>query len=197
MVLFLPKIIEQGMSLVAGAFIIAAQAILIWDVVKRKISPGLLSWFGWGLLMGTSLISQIIDKGWQWNQTGLLCSAIGCIFIFATAWVYNNYLMKKSDWSFLILGLVCMIIYLISKDPWLTTGFAILADFIVGIPTLRHAWINPASQKTSAWTLGFISWIFSLILCIGHSWLYALFPIYLFIYNGAMIALTHRKAASS
>ncbi len=197
MLLFLPAFVEQSTSFIAGALIIAAQVILIRDVIKRKISPGLLSWFGWGLLMGTSLVAQIIDKGWQWNQMGLLCSAAGCMFIFTTAWITKNYLMKRSDWSFLFLGLICMIIYLLSKDPWLTTGFAILADFIVGIPTLRHAYTNPASQKTTAWTLGFISWIFSLILCFGHTWLYAMFPIYLFIYNGAMIALTREKVAGS
>ncbi|MBC8047169.1 MAG: hypothetical protein H7Y00_10265 [Fimbriimonadaceae bacterium] len=192
MFIFLPSFAERSLGFVAGAFIIIAQIILLRDVYKRKISPGLLSWLGWASLMGISLIAQIFGKGWQWSLTGLLLSTLGCFAIFFTAWALKNYLVKKTDWIYLILGLICLLIYLASKDPWFTTGFAILADFIVGIPTLQHAYKNPASQKTSAWMFGFISWMFSLILCIGHSWLYAFFPIYLFLYNGVMIYLTRR-----
>ena len=100
-------------------------------------------------------------------------------------------ILRLETW-FPFLGLICLGIYFISKDAWITTVFAILADFIVGIPTLKHAYNNPLSQKSNAWLLGFIAFTFSLIICIGHSLLYALFPIYLFLYNGAMLVLTHR-----
>ena len=178
------------LSFLAGIFIFAAQITLVVDVFKRKISPSLLSWLGWALLIGTGFVAQVVEQGWEWSLLGLLLSTLGCFVIFFTAWILKNYLMVKSDWRFLILGLLCLVIYFISKDAWITTIFAIVADFIVGIPTLIHAHKNPVSQKSNAWMLGFVSWIFSLILCIGHSWLYALFPIYLFLYNGAMVYLT-------
>ena len=183
----------QTISLIAGLFIVTAQFVLWRDVYKRKISPGLLSWFGWFLLMGVSLIAQILVDGWKWSLTGLAMSAFGCFVIFTTALLMKNYLLKNSDWIFLFLGLICLILYLISKDAWITTGFAILADFVVGIPTLIHAYRNPLSQKSKAWMLAFISWSFTLILCIGQPLLYALFPVYLFLYNIAMLILTNRK----
>lgn len=190
--LFSP-IVQHILSLIAGAFILSAQIILIRDVVKKKIQPGLLSWAGWFLLMGTGLLSQILEGGWEWSLVGLLLSVIGCFAIFSISLFLKNYLLKKSDWYFLVLGLVCLLIYIASKDAWLTTGFAILADFIVGIPTLIHAYQNPKSQKTFAWTLGFVSWSITLLLCVGHSWLYAFFPVYLFLYNGVMILLTAKR----
>lgn len=180
-------------SFVAGGFIAAAQIMLVVDVFRKRFTPSLLSWLGWGILMGTGLISQVLEQGWEWSQTGLLFSTIGCMVIFSTAWANKNYLMVRADWKYLWLGLICLVIYFISQDAWITTIFAILADFIVGIPTLLHAYRNPISQKSKAWMLGFISWTFSLLLCIGHSWLYALFPIYLFLYNGAMVVLTAKK----
>ena len=183
----------QSISLVAGLFIISAQFILWRDVYKRRISPGILSWFGWFLLMGVSLIAQILVDGWKWSLTGLTMSAVGCFVIFTTALLMKNYLLKNTDWVFLFLGLICLIIYLISKDAWITTGFAILADFVVGIPTLLHAYRNPSSQKSKAWMLAFISWLFTLILCVGQPILYTLFPVYLFLYNVAMLILTNRK----
>ena len=106
----------QSISLVAGLFIISAQFILWRDVYKRRISPGILSWFGWFLLMGVSLIAQILVDGWKWSLTGLTMSAVGCFVIFTTALLMKNYLLKNTDWVFLFLGLLCLIIYLISKD---------------------------------------------------------------------------------
>jgi len=178
------------LSFLAGAFIFAAQVTLVVDVFKKKFHPSLLSWLGWALLIGTGFISQVVEQGWEWSQIGLLLSTLGCLVIFFSAWILKSYLMVNSDWRFLILGLLCLVIYFVSKDAWITTIFAIIADFIVGIPTLIHAHQNPVTQKSNAWMLGFVSWIFSLLLCFGHSWLYALFPIYLFLYNGAMVYLT-------
>jgi len=193
MFLFIISHGAQTTSLIAAIFIVTAQFILWRDVYKRKISPGILSWFGWFLLMGVSLVAQILVDGWKWSLTGLAMSAFGCMVIFTTAFTMKNYLLKNSDWIFLFLGMMCLILYLISKDAWITTGFAILADFVVGIPTLLHAYRNPISQKSKAWMLAFISWSFTLILCIGQPFLYALFPIYLFLYNIVMLVLTNRK----
>lgn len=193
MLFILTDTTEKIVSFVAGGFIIAAQVVLVIDVLRKKLKPSILSWVGWALLMGTGLISQILEKGWEWSQIGLLCSALGCVCIVISAWLRNYYLLVNSDFRYLILGLVCLGIYFISKDAWITTIFAILADFIVGIPTLIHAYKNPQSQKSVAWSLGFISFSFSLILCIGQLYLYALFPVYLFLYNGAMVLLTHSK----
>ncbi len=193
MLSFLPLWLEKVFSVVAAIFIVTAQVIFVRDIFRRKIKPSVLSWIGWALLMGTSMVSQIYSMGWAWSLTGVVFSTIGCLFIFVTSLSLNQYLIKKTDWKFLALGLICVIIYYTSKDPWLTTCFAILADLAVGIPTLMHAWKDPHTQKSIAWKLGFISWIFSLILCIGHDWLYALFPIYLFLFNGIMIFFTERK----
>ncbi|MBX7107786.1 MAG: hypothetical protein K1X61_03960 [Chitinophagales bacterium] len=184
------SVTEQYISFVAGLLIIAAQLILLRDVYQGKMRPSLLSWLGWALLMGTSLLSQIAGIGWQWSLTGLLLSTIGCFAIFFLSFIINNYQVSKGDGVFLLLGLVCLCIYVVSEDPVITTVFAILADFVAGIPTILSAYKKPEMQKTSAWYFGFISWSFSLLLCFGHEWLYALFPVYLFLYNGAMVYLT-------
>lgn len=193
---FFPPLLEKLIGLFAGSLIFSAQVILLKDVIQRKISPNLLSWIGWALLMGTSLVAQVLSKGWQWSLTGLMLSTIGCMMIFTFALALKNYLIKKADWYFLVLGLICLGIYLSSKNAWLTTCFAILADVIVGFPTIQNAYKNPTSQKTIAWLLGLVSWSFSLLVCMGHSLVYALFPIYLFGFNGLMFYLTNRKMAT-
>ncbi|MFT4602782.1 MAG: hypothetical protein ACI857_002969, partial [Arenicella sp.] len=87
--------------------------------------------------MGTGVISQIIQEGWDWSHSGVLLSAIGCAAIAVTAVIAKNYTLEKKDWVFLLIGILCLLIYMISKDALITTIFAIVADFVIGIPTLK------------------------------------------------------------
>jgi hypothetical protein len=132
--------------------------------------------------MGTGVGSQIIEKGWDWSHTGVILAAVGCGMIAATALLKKNYLLEKRDWLYLLIGLLCLLIYMISKDAWITTIFAILADFVTGIPTLKKAYHNPQSERSVAWMFSLATWSISLIICFHHGLIYALFPIYLFVY---------------
>ncbi|HXO75069.1 MAG TPA: hypothetical protein VN824_07550, partial [Puia sp.] len=77
--------IERGVGVVAGMVIFSAQVIYLVNTLKGKIRPSVLSWLGWALLMGTSLVSQIVGKGWQWSLTSILCSTIGSLAITSAA----------------------------------------------------------------------------------------------------------------
>jgi hypothetical protein len=182
--------VEKFIGLLAGVVIGSAQLIYLSNTLKKKISPSVLSWIGWACLMGTSLLSQVIGKGWQWSMTGILCSTIGCFAIAMVAFFSRNYSFKKSDLNFLAVGLVCIVIYLLSDDPWVTTVFAVIADAALGIPTIRKAYKDPASEKSVAWILGVISSVLALSICLHHDLIYVLFPGYLFLFNGGMVYLT-------
>ena len=182
--------IEKYIGLLAGIVIGSAQVIYLFNTFKRKISPSVLSWLGWALLMGTSLVAQIIGKGWQWSMKGILCSTIGCFTIAATAYFSKNFSFRKSDFNFLLFGLVCVGIYLLSTNPWITTIFAIIADAVLAIPTIRKAYKDPASERSPAWILGVVSSTLALLICIHHDWIYVLFPAYLFLFNGLMACIS-------
>jgi GNAT superfamily N-acetyltransferase len=182
--------LEKYLGVLAGLVIGSAQLIYLLNGLKRKVTPSVLSWFGWACLMGTSLVAQVIGKGWQWSMTGILCSTVGCIVIAGVAFFSGNYSFRKVDLSFLVVGLICVAIYLLSSDPWITTIFAIIADAALGIPTIRNAVRAPKMERSAAWVLGVVSSTLALIICIHHDWIYVLFPGYLFLFNGTMTVLT-------
>jgi hypothetical protein len=171
----------------------SAQLIYLFNTLKKKVTPSVLSWLGWAFLMGTSLVSQVIGKGWQWSMTGVLCSTIGCFTIAVVALGSRNYSFKKSDLIFLLAGLACIGIYLLSDDPWVTTAFAVIADAVLGIPTIRKAIKDPASERSVAWILGVLSSALALSICLHHDVIYTLFPGYLFLFNGIMVYLTRLR----
>jgi len=184
---------EEFLALVAGLLIIIAQVLYIINTFKRKVQPSILSWLGWAILTGTSLVSQFMVAGWKWDFTGLFLSTVGCVIVSIVAISNNNFSLRKKDWQFVILGFICMGIYLASKNPWATTIFAIFADLILGVPTIRKAYLNPDSEKSSAWLIGLISWTFTLFICVNHGLLFSLFPLYLFLFNVTMVYLTSKK----
>ncbi len=189
------KTIEQVFGVIAGIVLIIAGTTYLVSALKKSnpIKPRPISWFGWSIMMGISLLSQVINKGFELSQMGLLVSTICCVLIGILTILSKNYTIKPWDWLCLILGAICVAIYLSTKDALLTTSIAILADFLIAIPTVHNAYVKPLSEKTSAWMYGIISWSCTLIICIGHPIVYGLFAIYLFLFNTSMFVLTHRK----
>jgi hypothetical protein len=127
-------------------------------------------------------------------MTSVLSSAVGCLTIGLVALLSGNYSLTRGDWKFLGLGGLCVGVYLLSGNAWMTTGFAIGADALLGIPTILKAVREPALERSPAWVLGVASSTLALIICFGHSWIYVLFPAYLFFFNGLMAWLTQLRA---
>lgn len=182
--------VERILGLMAGIVISTAQVIYVFNCLRKRITPSVLSWFGWACLMGTSLVSQIVHKGWQWSMTGIASSAVGCLVIAGVAWLSGNFAFRRSDLGFLVAGLGCVGIYVVSDNPWTTTVFAIIADALLGIPTIVKAYREPALERSAAWLLGVLSSVLALIICIHHDLIFILFPAYLLLFNGVMAVLT-------
>jgi hypothetical protein len=74
-------LIEKILGVLAAVVISCAQLIYLVHTIRRKVRPSVLSWVGWSFLMGTSVVSQVVAKGWQWSMTSVLSSAVGCLTI--------------------------------------------------------------------------------------------------------------------
>ncbi len=101
------------------------------------------------------------------------------------------FLSADHDLGFLVAGLACVGIYVVSgQSLTLTTVFAIIADGLLGIPTIVKAYREPALERSAAWLLGVLSSTLALVICIHHDLIYMLFPAYLWLFNGMMAVLT-------
>lgn len=189
---------EAAGGIIAFLLILAAQISYIRDVFFKQVTPSLLSWSGWFLLMGTSLFSQIVLRGWEWSMTGLACSVAGCFAICVISLLKRNFRIIKSDYLFLAAGIICMIIYQSSNDSWLTTVFAIIADLLLAIPVVVKAYRNPESEKSTSWWFGSISWLITLTIIDTGDTLLLLWPLYLLAFNLVLLILTwFRKVEKS
>ncbi|MEZ4938795.1 MAG: hypothetical protein R2799_14495 [Crocinitomicaceae bacterium] len=191
------QVIELLLALGAASLIVTAQFTYIKNIFQRKIKPSTLSWTGWFLLMLATLFAIVLESGWNWSLTGFAIATFGCGFIALSSFTLKQFNYRHKDWIYFFLGLSCGLIYQISKDPMITTIFGILADLIIGIPTLIKVFTHPDTERSRAWSFGLISWTLSTVLALQHDILYILFPAYLMLFNATMIIFTNRKKPDS
>ena len=180
-------------NLIAGLFLASAQSIYIVQIIKKQITPSLLTWMGWSILVTVALISQIVEYGWNWTLMGHLFSALGCTAIFIVSFVSKNFVILSKDWRYMYLGLGCIVLYLVFSDPWSTTIFAVLADGLLGMPTIIKAFHDPKTEKSVGWNIALGCWSLTLITCAGNHVIFILFPAYCFLFNAVMTYLTREK----
>ncbi len=178
---------------ISTGLLLASQVVYITNTAKKKIEPNVLSWVGWSMLMAASMLSQIVEEGWDVRHLGVCLSSLGCFLVVVTALLKRNFVLERNDWWFLALGMACFVVYLSTKDPILTTTFAILADFVLGVPTIKKAIYFPAKERSWAWRIGTISWGVHLLLGWQTGWLPMIFPVYLFVWSVMMVLLTRKS----
>ncbi len=171
-----------------------AQYRMIRRVVSGRMKSVVLSWFGWSLLMGISVVAQLQSEGWRWDWDlfSVLLSAVGCALIGIAGLWSGNYSRGKGDVLCLVAGLACMAVFFLFTDPWITTTLAIIADLLVAIPMLQGAFKTPADHRSEAWPIVFFAWTLTTgSILFNFSWLHLLWPLYLIGFSGLMTYLTY------
>ena len=180
-------------NIIASIFLATAQVIYIVRLIRRKVTPSVITWLGWAVLVAVSFVSQISDYGWNWVLMGHLFSGLGCTMIFVFSFFFKQYVIHPKDWYYLWLGMVCIVLYVLTKDPWLTTLFSILVDAILGLPTILKAIKNPITEKNLGWNLAMGCWGLTILTGINKDPIFLLFPIYCFLFNVLMSYLTTNR----
>lgn len=182
---------EIILSVVASVLLVASQMTYIRHIWTRRIQPTFLSWLGWGMLMLATAFVQGLEEGFAIEQLTLFMSGTTCLIIGSTAWLRKQYLRVRFDLQYLVLGVLCFFLYLIFDNAWVSTVFALIADLLMGIPTIKSALNNPKKERSYSWILAWFSWMISVVLCIGGPIIFLSFPLYLFAWCSLMLILVY------
>lgn len=177
----------------AYALVILAQYRMISRVARGHMKAVVLSWIGWSMLMGISVVAQLQSQAWawSWNVLSVLLSATGCLLIGVAGLWTGHYSRGKGDVLCLVAGAACMGAFFVFHNPWITTVLAILADLVVAIPMIERAYKDPEGHRTAAWLITFSAWTLTSISILFHfSWLHMLWPLYLIGFSGMMSYLS-------
>ena len=124
---------------------IAGNLPYLWDIFKGRVKPHPYTWFVWSVVSCIIFFGQIA-KGAGIGALPTGASEIFTVIIFLFSLKYGFKGVTRTDTVFLILALLGLVPWIITKDPTLSVVTAVSIDLIAFVPTLRKTWKYPATE---------------------------------------------------
>ena len=115
------------------------------DVIKGKVKPHPYTWFIWTIVSCVVFFGQVA-KGAGIGAIPTAVSEVFTLIIFLFSLKYGFKNPPKIDKYFLVLALLGLIPWLLTKDPTISVVIVVIIDLIAFIPTLRKTYIHPKSE---------------------------------------------------
>ena len=164
------------------------------DIINKKTKPHVFSWFIWSLAGGIGFFAQIISgagSGAWILGLGFTISAIITILAFRQ----GEKTITLSDWVAFSGALLGLILWRLTDNPLLAIIFIIITDGLAFVPTFRKAYHKPYEETFISWFFSSFKFLLALVATQSYSLTTVLYPLYLFLSNGAfaLMLLVRRK----
>jgi hypothetical protein len=172
-------------GLAAGVVALLGFVPYLHAVVRGRTHPNRATWWIWALVSAVSLASyrSVGSPEAIWVPASYTLGPL------VTAIVATKY--GTGRWSGL--DRVCLAGSLAAVGIWATTGEPVLAlamnivvDSLGAVPTLRQAWLDPASENLPAWLIFLAGNALNLLALTEWSFATAAYPLYLLVATGAI-----------
>lgn len=137
-------------AIVASILAFVGNISYLRDTIRGKIKPHPYTWFLWSIVSMTTFFGGIV-KG---AGIGALPTGIAegfTIIIFLLSFKYfiqgKSAPIQKLDHVLLIVALLGLIPWIITKDPTISVIIVVTIDLIAFIPTLRKTWRHPETER--------------------------------------------------
>lgn len=141
---------KEILAIVAAIMAFVGNISYLRDVFRGNVIPHPYTWFVWSIVSMTTFFGGLA-KG---AGIGALPTRIAegftiIIFIYSLKYVFQGKAghIRKIDNYFLLICLVGLVPWAITKDPTLSVVIVVIVDVIAFIPTLRKTWKNPKTEK--------------------------------------------------
>lgn len=166
----------------------------LYETVTGKAKPNRVTWFLWGLLPMITFIAQRVQgvEGLSW----VTFAAGFTPFLILLASFLNKkayWKTERRDYYIMAAAVLGILLWAVTDKPNVAILFAIVADFLAGLPTLIKAYLHPETESWAAYalcTLGFALGILAIHVFTFEN--YA-FVVYLFAMNGSIAVLSFRN----
>jgi hypothetical protein len=143
-------VIDQHFVFLGALLSLAGSVDYAVQTVRGRTTPNRVTWFMWGTAPIIGFFAQL-DEGVGLPSVMTLAIGVGPAVIFVASF-FNPAGYWRLTWFDFACGVVsvaALVVWLSLDNPTLAIFFAILADLMGGIPTLRKAWIAPDTEHPS------------------------------------------------
>lgn len=183
---------KESIAIIASVLAIVGNVPYLKDIINKRVQPHPYTWFIW------SIVSCIIFFGQLARGAGIgalptAASEIFTIIIFFFSIQYGFKNIKWVDTLFLIMALVGIIPWIITKDPTISVIIAVSIDLIAFIPTLRKTWLHPETETPILYSMNVLRHILMLFSLKAYNIATTLHSIVMITSNSFMTLIILRK----
>ena len=153
---------KETFAIIAVLLVILANVSYSIDIVRGRVKPHLFTWFVWSVVTGIVLAGQLASGA----GVGALPTALNELFSltnFVLSLKYGYAKRTTIDTVFLVIALLGIALWLITKDATASVVVAVGIDLAAFMPTLRKAWREPKTEAKMLYGANLVRHIFSLL----------------------------------
>jgi hypothetical protein len=180
--------LKTTLAIIASLLAFVGNIPYLVDVIKQKVKPYPYTWFVWTIVSCVVFFGQLA-KGAGVGAIPTAAAEIFTVIIFLFSLRYGFKHVTRTDTIFLIIALLGIIPWIITKDPTVSVIIAVSIDFIGFMPTLRKTWQHPETETPLLYSMNVLRHILMLFSLQAYNIATTLHSIVMIITNFIMTTL--------
>lgn len=136
---------KETLAIIAAILAVVGNIPYLIDIIKKRVQPHPYTWFIWTIVSAITFFGQL-SKGAGIGALPTAASEVFTLIIFLFSLQYGFKNIVKTDNYLLIIALLGLIPWIITKDATISVIIAVGIDLIAFVPTLRKTWRNPNTE---------------------------------------------------
>ena len=182
---------DWHLALAAAASLIAFSSMVpyVRDIFHGTTRPNTITWLLWMFIQAIAIAAQFAE-GASWSVIFVIADGINILVVLAISLGgYGYRAWNAFDVGCGVLGVVAIIAWQVTGDGVLALIFAVAADSLAALPTLRKSFQDPWSENPEGWALTALAAGLGAAATAQYNAANLLFPSYLFLINLLTFAL--------
>ncbi len=179
-------------AIVASLLAVVGNAPYLRDIIRKRVQPHPYTWLVWTIVSCIIFFGQIA-KGAGIGAIPTAASEIFTVIIFFFSLQYGFKTIRKVDTLFLVIALLGIIPWILTKDPTVSVIIAVSIDLIAFVPTIRKTWSHPETETPMLYSMNVLRHILMLFSLQAYNLATTLHSIAMITTNSLMTVLIKRK----
>ena len=194
--------IDERFVFLGAMLSMTGSARYAWSTVRGATRPNRVTWFLWAAAPLIGFAAQL-DAGVGLPAVLTLSIGLGPALIFASTFVNPAayWRISRFDLGCGAVSVAAIVIWRLTGDPALAVIFAVLADLVAGLPTVRKGWAHPETENGAVFVFGALNGVVTLLTIDTWSAATWAFPVYITLLGSTLFAVIsvrgRRPVASS
>ena len=179
-------------AIIASLLAVVGNVPYLRDIIRKRVQPHPYTWLVWTIVSCIIFFGQIA-KGAGIGAIPTAASEIFTVIIFFFSLQYGFKTIRKIDTLFLVIALLGIIPWILTKDPTVSVIIAVSIDLIAFVPTIRKTWSHPETETPMLYSMNVLRHILMLFSLQAYNLATTLHSIAMITTNSLMTVLIKRK----